>query len=89
MLARVQVEHELDQRPLQPRAGAGETNESASAQLGRAFRVEEIQLCAERDMIQHRKIELRFLAPAPHDRVVGRGGSDRRVGMGKVWDIEQ
>ncbi len=33
MLARVQIEHELDQSSLQPRAGAGKTNETASTQF--------------------------------------------------------
>ena len=33
MLARVQVDHEIDQRPLQFRSGAGETDESTAAQF--------------------------------------------------------
>ena len=89
MLARVQIEHELDQCPLQPRAGAGKANEPAPAQFRRAFQIEELQLRAQRDVVEHRKVERRLLAPTPHDRVVGRGGSDRRVGMGQVWNIEQ
>src|SRR5207245_10504371 len=33
MLARVQIEHELDQSSLQPRAGAGKTDETTPTQL--------------------------------------------------------
>ena len=33
MLARVQIEHELDQSSLQSRAGAGKTDETAPTQL--------------------------------------------------------
>ena len=51
MLARVQIDHEIDQRALQPRACAGETNESAAAQFRRPLEIEKIQSCAERDVI--------------------------------------
>ena len=44
MLARVQIEHEIDQRALQLRARAGETNEPAPAQFRGALQIEKLQL---------------------------------------------
>ena len=38
------------------------------------------RLRAKRDMVQDQEIELWFLAPTPHYRIVGRGGADRHVG---------
>src|SRR5262245_10921025 len=42
MLTRVQIDHEIDQRALQPRAGTGENDKTAAAQFGRASHVQEI-----------------------------------------------
>ena len=64
MLARVQIEHELDQRPLQPRARAGETDEPASAQFRRAFQIEKSQLRSERDVIQNRPSQIAVFRPS-------------------------
>ena len=51
MLARVQIEHEIDQRPLQLRARTGETNKPAAAQFRSAFQIEQFQFRSKRDMI--------------------------------------
>ena len=51
MLARVQVDHEIDQRTFQLRAGAGETDKTAPAQFCRPVGIEKIQSCAERNVI--------------------------------------
>jgi len=51
MLARVQVEHEIDQCAFELRACTGKTNETAPAQFRRPFQIEEIQSCAERNVI--------------------------------------
>ena len=40
MLPRMQIEHEINQRPLQFRTRTGETDESASAQLRCAIEIE-------------------------------------------------
>src|SRR5205823_2873821 len=58
MLARVQIEHELDQASLQPRARAGETNETASAQLCRALQIKEFDIRNNADLSQ-RIVEFR------------------------------
>ena len=89
MLAGVQVEHELDQRPFQARARSSETNESAPAQLRRPLGVEEFQLRAERDVIQNRVVELRFLAPAAHDWIIRGRRADGRIGVREVRNIEE
>src|SRR5204862_2643940 len=65
MLAGVQVEHELDERPLQPRPRARETDEPAPAQLRRALQIEKLQLGSKRDVIEW-VLQLRFFSPAPH-----------------------
>ena len=49
MLARVQVEHEIDQRAFELRPCAGKTNEAAAAQFRRPFEIEKIQSCSERN----------------------------------------
>ena len=68
MLARVQVDHEIDQRAFQSRACTGETNEAAPAEFGRPIGIEQLQFCAEGNVI-FRLGELRFVAPAPYDAV--------------------
>src|SRR5205823_10777624 len=40
MLTRMQIEHELDERPFQSRAGTRETDKSAAAQLRCPFQIE-------------------------------------------------
>ena len=47
VLLRVQVEHEADQRPLQPRARAHVDGKPRAAQLGGAFQVENAQRFAK------------------------------------------
>src|SRR4051812_676705 len=44
MFAGMQIQHELDQRPLQSRAGTGKADKSASAQLRRALRSKSFSL---------------------------------------------
>src|SRR5436309_11151543 len=43
VLARVQIEHELDQSTFQPRPKAGETNKSAATEFRGALRIEQLQ----------------------------------------------
>src|SRR6266568_7472820 len=57
MLTGVQIEHELNQRALQPGTRAGETNEATPTDFRRPLRIEELQFCAERDVIEHRPVE--------------------------------
>jgi hypothetical protein len=47
VLLRVQVEHEADQRPLQPRSRAHVNRKPRAAQLGRAFQVENAERLAQ------------------------------------------
>src|SRR5437764_12826754 len=88
MLARVEIEHELDQRPLQPRPGAGETNKSAPAQLRRALQIEQLQLCSQRDVIL-RFFQLRLLAPTPDYRIFTRIFSYRHCLIRQIRNPEE
>ena len=54
VLARVQVEHEVDQRPLQPRPRAGIAGEGAAAHPRGAFEVEKAKLRADLDVAARR-----------------------------------
>jgi hypothetical protein len=51
MLPYVQLDHEIDQGAFQPRPCVREADETATAQLCRPFQIEELQLCAEGEMI--------------------------------------
>ena len=83
VLARVQIEHELDERPLQPRARAGKANEPAPAQLRRALQIEELQLRSERDVIE-RVFQLRLFSPTANNRIVARVFPYRRVRVRQI-----
>ena len=63
VLAGVGVEHELGQRPVQARQGAGHDHEARAGQLGRRVEVQAAQGLAQVDMILGLEIELRYLAP--------------------------
>ena len=64
MLSRVQVEHELRQRSMQPRHGAAHHGEAGPGDPRRRLEVEPAELLAERDMVQRREVQLPRLSPA-------------------------
>src|ERR1043166_1678035 len=49
VLARVEIEHELDERSLEAGTSAGKTNKTAAAQLRSALQIKKLQLRAQRD----------------------------------------
>jgi len=51
MLARVQVDHEIDEGALQLRPGARKTNKTAAAEFCRLSWIEKVKSCAERSVI--------------------------------------
>jgi hypothetical protein len=67
----VDIEHELDQRPLQPRQGAGEGDEARARHLGRAIEVHPAVARPEIDVIPRLEIELRRRPPTPFLAVIG------------------
>ena len=88
MFARVQVEHELDQSSFQPRAGAGKTNETASAQLRRAFEIKEFEIRSNGDVIQ-RTVEFRFRSPRTHNRIGAGILPARHLEMRQIGNLQK
>ena len=73
MLARVQVEHEVGQRPLQLRSQVPVNRKACAGELDRALHIEHTQLLAQLPVGLGRKAELRRRAPlADFFIVVGR-----------------
>src|SRR5438094_10609097 len=68
MLARVQVDHEIDEGAFQFCAGACETNKAAPAEFCGPLRIEKIQSGAKRNVIG-RFGESRFLTPTADDSI--------------------
>ena len=85
----MQVEHEADQRPLQPRPGAHVHRKPRPAQLGRAFQVEDPQRFAQLPVRLGLKVERTLLAPGLHRDVVGFGGADGHFIAGQVGNARQ
>src|SRR5581483_7915320 len=88
MLARVQIDHEINQSSLQSRARAGETDKTAATQLCGAFHVEKIQFCGEPNVI-YGIYQLRLLSPGPHQTVRSRIFSDGNAFVWQVRDPKQ
>ena len=87
MLARVQIEQEIDQRALQPRAGTGETNEPAPAQFRCSFKIEQLQLRSQRDVIQ--TFPSNFgLSPNPHYGISARVLPNRRIAVRQIRNLQ-
>ena len=89
MLARVQIEHEINQRAFQSRARAREADESAPAQFRRALQIEKFQLRPERDVIQHDSAQRRLFSPTSHHRILARVFAHRRVCVRQIWNLEE
>ena len=65
VLARVQIQHELDQRALQRRARSEIKREARAGDLAGALEVEDAQPFTDRDVILRREIDDTRRAPAP------------------------
>ena len=83
MLARVQIEHELPQRPMQPRHVAAHHGKARPGDFRCRLEIQP-QGRTHVDVIAHRKIEHPRRAPARHLHVVGLA---RSVGNGRMRDI--
>ena len=88
MLTRMQVDHEIDQGAFQLRARAGETNKTAPAEFCRPIKIQEIQSCAERDVID-RLGQSWFVAPSAHDTICARVFSNRNALMREIRDLKK
>jgi hypothetical protein len=89
MLACVQVEHKIDQRPLEFRTGAGKTNESAPTQLRRALQVENLQLLSERDVIERFAGEFRLPTPLSNHLIRARVFTQGNAFVRQIRNLEQ
>ena len=88
-LARVQVEHEVDERALHPRAGAGLHGEARARDPGRALEVDDPELRAQLEVRPRLEVEARRLPHAAHLDVGGRVAPSRHGSVGDVGDDEE
>ena len=84
MLARVDVQKKVDERPLQTRAHAPINGEPRAGDLGGALQIQDLELRAQIPMRFGREIELAGLAPAANFDVVVSAFAD---GHGLVRDV--
>ncbi len=84
MLAGVNVQKEIDERPLQSRADAPVNRKPRAGDLGGALQIQDLQLRAQIPMRLGFEIELARLAPAAHFDVVVRALAHRH---GLVRDV--
>src|SRR5437773_7422737 len=88
MLARVQVDHKIDEGAFQFCAGACETNKAAPAEFCRPFGIEKIQSCAKRNVIS-RLGESRFLTPTADDPICAWVFASWNALMRQVRDLKK
>ena len=81
---RVQVEHEVDERPPHPRAGAVQDREPGARHSRGPLKVHDAERHAEVDVRFRLEVEHGGRAPLPHFHVVGRARAD---GHGLVREI--
>ena len=89
VLARVQVEHELDQRPMQSRQIALENGEAAAGDFRRGGEIEHAETLADRLMVARLEAELARLADAPDLGVGGLVGAFGHVVVQQVRNAVQ
>src|SRR5262249_35137892 len=88
MLARVQLDHEIDQSAFELRTCAGKTNETAPAQFRRPFEIEEIQSGAERNVIGSIG-QFWLLAPTADDPICAGILANWNARMRQVWNVQE
>ena len=85
----MQVEHKLNQGPVQPGHRPAQHGETRAGDLGREFGVESAQSAAQIDMIERFEIETRRLAPVREHRVVVFVAPVGDLGAGQVGHLGQ
>src|SRR5207302_6715739 len=88
VLARVQIEHELDKSTLQPRPGAGKTNKSAATELRGALEIEQLKPGSDDNVIE-RICNFGFRSPLPHHQIRAWIPSDRSIRVWQVRNLEE
>ena len=89
LLARVQVEHEADQRALQLRAIAPVNGEAGSGDFGGPFQVEDAELRAQLPVRLRLEVERPHLAPLLHFHVAALVGSNRDFIAREIRDARE
>ena len=84
MLGGVQVEHELAERPFEPRQGAGEDDEARAGNLGGALEIHLAHRLAELVMLLRVEGEVALVAMAAHFHIGVLVGADRHAVEGQV-----
>ena len=79
VLARVQIEHEVDERAREPRAGAAQHGEPRAGDLGGALEVDDAERRPEIPVRLRLEVERARLAVAPHFDVVRGALADRHA----------
>src|SRR5207247_10804982 len=87
--ARVEVEHEVDQRSREPGAGSTEHRETRAGDLGRALEVDDSEGGPEIPVGLWLEVELAWLAVPPHFDVLRRPRADRHARLRQVRQDEQ
>ena len=86
VLAGVQIEHEIGQRPLQPRSQVPVHREARAGKLGGAFEIEHAQRFTQFPVRFGREIELRRRAPAPDFNIIFGRLSHGHAFVGQIGD---
>jgi hypothetical protein len=86
VVAHVEVEHERDQRPLQPRAHAGEQQEARARDLRRPLEVQQAERRGQVPVRLRGEVELADRAPGADDLVLRRVRSRRHRRVRQVGD---
>ena len=89
MLARVQIEHEVDQRPREPRAGAAQHRKPRAGDARGPLEVDDAERGAQIPVRLRREVERPRLADTPHLDVVGRARACRHAFVREIGQHEQ
>src|SRR5687768_15643207 len=89
MLACMHVEHEVDQRALQPRSHAHVDRKPSARDLGRALQVEYAERRAQVPMRLRFKIKCWFGAPFTDLDIFFSSAASRRRFVGHVWNARE
>ena len=89
VLARVEIEHEVDERAGEPRAGAHQHGEARAGHAGGALEIQDAERGAEFPVRLRFEVERRRLPVLTHDLIVLGALADRHAGVGHVGQAQQ
>src|SRR4029079_852350 len=89
VLARVEVEHQRDERPLQPRTPARQHVEARAGDLHAALEVDDVQRGPEIPVRLQREVVAALPSFLAHHDILALVLADRHRRVGQVWQLEQ